>query len=412
MKVACPFTVVIFFTTVVHTQAPFDVDLNSLCPVSGAVMSSSKALFFHSPTIETYHYPSDCPFKTERAAETRNILFANDASFFSEEEPRGATRDELAMFHTTAYLDMLERISGGDVRPDDLFHGVGTDDCPIFADLYPYAVLAAGSSLLAAEKLLDGDVHYCFNPSGGYHHAFADKAGGFCYINDVVLACKKLKSAGKRIFCLDLDAHHGNGTQFAFYDDPSVFTVSFHESGKTLFPWGGFENETGKGEGRGFNVNVPLPAGTDDDSFNAAFRAVVPPLLDAYNPDAIVLEIGMDILTVDPLTHLCMTNNAVADILPLLTGSAAPVLMTGGGGYNPTATARGWALVWQVLCGKEPDSDPTIGMGGIFLGNAEWNAGLRDMRNYTGPEEKQVIDARLELTLSYIRNEVFPVHGL
>ena len=375
-------------------------------------MQSSKAAFIHSTDIEQFHYPANCPFKTERAGETYNILAANDISFFRKENPREATTEELLWFHTESYLALLKRISTGEVHSDDLFSGVGTDDCPIFSDLYPYAVLAAGGSLRAAEMLLNDETHYCFNPSGGYHHAFTDKAGGFCYINDVVLACKKLVSGGKRVFCLDLDAHHGNGTQAAFYDDPSVFTVSFHESGKTLFPWGGYEDEIGEKKGKGFNVNVPLPAGTDDDCFTTTFSAIVPSLLKAYTPDYIVLEIGMDILTVDPLTHLGMTNNAIADILPILTGTGIPILMVGGGGYNPSATARGWALTWQVLCGQEPDNDSTIGMGGMFLGNSEWNAGLRDMRSYAGVEEKQTIIAQLNTTIDTIRKVIFPLHGI
>ncbi|MBN1575189.1 MAG: acetoin utilization protein AcuC [Chitinispirillaceae bacterium] len=375
-------------------------------------MQSTQPVFIYASELEAYHYPSSCPFKTERATKTRGILQSMGSAFFREEKPRPATDKELKLFHTDAYLKMLQRISGGDLRADDLFCGVGTDDCPVFPDLYSYSVLAAGGSIRAAELLLAGDTRRCFNPSGGYHHASADSAGGFCYINDVVLACKKLREAGNRTFCLDLDAHHGNGTQAAFYDDPSVFTVSFHESGKTLFPWGGSEEEIGDAAGRGYNVNVPLPAGTDDDAFARTFSAVVPPLLDACRPDFIVLEIGMDILAVDPLTHLSMTNNAIADVMPLLRDRSLPMLVLGGGGYNPEATARGWALAWQVLCGAETESDLTIGMGGVFLGNAEWSGGLRDMRSYARGEEKRSIDEQLRATVDSLREKVFPIHGI
>ncbi|MBN1309078.1 MAG: acetoin utilization protein AcuC [Chitinispirillaceae bacterium] len=375
-------------------------------------MQSSSPVFIYSSEIASRHYPAGCPFKTERATETRSILRTAGDSFFREEPPRRATETELRSFHTEAYLEMLQRISGGDLRAGDLFFGVGTDDCPVFPDLYPYAVLAAGGSIRAAELLLAGETPCCFNPSGGYHHAFSDRAGGFCYINDVVLACKRLLASGRRIFCLDLDAHHGNGTQAAFYDDPRVLTVSFHESGRTLFPWGGFEDEIGEGAGEGYNVNVPLPAGTDDDAFTRTFRAVVPPLISAYRPDSIVLEIGMDILAVDPLTHLNMTNNAIADTLPLLRDSAIPILAVGGGGYHPEATARGWALAWQVLCGVEPESDLTIGMGGVFLGTTEVSGGLRDMRVYTRGGEKRSIDEQLEKVVGVVREKVFPVHGI
>ena len=375
-------------------------------------MQSSLSVFIYSSEIAAYHYPADCPFKTERATETRSILQTAGNSFFREEPPRRATDKELRAFHTETYLEILQRISGGDLRAEDLFCGVGTPDTPVFPDLYPYATLAAGGSIHAAELLLTGETRRCFNPSGGYHHAFADRAGGFCYINDVVLACKSLRAAGKRVFCLDLDAHHGNGTQAAFYNDPSVFTVSFHESGRTLFPWGGFEDEIGEGTGKGYNVNVPLPAGTDDDAFTRTFQAVVPPLIDAYKPDFIVLEIGMDILAVDPLTHLNMTNNAVADTLPLIRDISIPILAVGGGGYNPQATARGWALAWQALCDVEPESDLTIGMGGVFLGNMEVGGVLRDMRSYAHGNEKYSIDEQLKRVVGTIREKVFPIHGI
>jgi acetoin utilization protein AcuC len=375
-------------------------------------MNSSSPVLIYSSDLERYHYPEACPFKTERCGSARNILHSSGELFFREEAPRMATEKELLTFHTDSYLSILKRVSEGTFLPEDLFAGLGTDDCPVFPDLYTYAVLASGGSIRAAEIILQDNVRYCFNPSGGFHHAYADKAGGFCYINDVVLACLTLKNAGKRIFCLDLDAHHGNGTQSAFYNDPRVFTVSMHESGKTLFPWEGFENELGEGDGYGFNVNISLPAGTDDDLFIGTFKATVLPLIGASKPDVVVLEVGMDILTVDPLTHLSMTNNAIADILPFIRQTGLPVLMLGGGGYNPEATSRGWALAWQALCDAETTNDLTVGMGGMFLGNAEWDGGLRDMRNYTHSDDKAEIEEQLRNTADFIQTTVFPIHGI
>jgi acetoin utilization protein AcuC len=376
---------------------------------------SRTGVFIHSDELERYHYPPDCPFKTERAAMTRSILRSMGlytGENTNEIPPRPATEQELLLFHQPEYLQALRRVSQGDFRAEDLHRGLGTQDTPLFSDLYRYTELAAGGTITGAGLILDGNADLIFNPSGGFHHAFPAAAGGFCYINDVVIGCKVIKAGGKRVFCLDLDAHHGNGTQSAFYDDPDVFTVSFHESGKTLFPWGGFEHEIGEGRGAGYNVNVPLPAHTDDDTFVLAFRNIVPPLLEAYNPEVIVVEIGMDILSVDPLTHLSMTNNAIADILPYLRDTEIPLLVVGGGGYNPEHTARGWALAWTILCGKEPDTSMSIGMGGVFLGNAEWSAGLRDGRIYTNGEEIVEIREQVENTISTIRKTVFPIHRI
>jgi acetoin utilization protein AcuC len=378
-------------------------------------MPDLNAVFIHSDEIERFHYPPNSPFKTERAGHTRTILRSMglyESKGCTEVAPRPATDQELLYFHAEEYLSALKRVSLGNFRSEDLFKGIGSQDCPVFADLYPYTTLAAGGTIRGAELILENKTRIAFNPSGGYHHALAGSAGGFCYINDVVLGCQTLIRKGKKVFCLDLDAHHGNGTQSAFYTNPSVFTVSFHESGKTLFPWGGFENEIGEGEGRGYNVNVPLPAGTDDDIFTSAVKEIVPPLLDAYKPDVIVLEIGMDILSVDPLTHLSMTNNAIADILPLLVKRNIPILAVGGGGYNPEHTARGWALAWTIFCGNEPDTDMSIGMGGVFLGTSEWSAGLRDGRIYARGEEKREIKRQVDETVRVIKETVFPIQGI
>ena len=371
--------------------------------------------FIHSDELEQYHYPPECPFKTERAALTRSILRSiglYESDTVREVAPRPATDKELLFFHEPRYLEALRRVSQGNFLADDLFLGLGTQDTPIFPDLFRYAELAAGGTIAGAELILYGNVDFVFNPSGGYHHALPANAGGFCYINDMAIAGELLRRSGKRVFCLDLDAHHGNGTQAAFYGVPEVFTLSFHESGATLFPWGGFENETGEGAGFGYNVNVPLPSGTDDDAFGFAFGEIVPPLLNSYKPDVIVLEIGMDILSVDPLTHLSMTNNAIADTLPALLKTGVPLLVTGGGGYNSEHTARGWALAFTILAGNEPDYSPSFGMGGTFLGSSEWAAGLRDARIYTTGNDKAEIRKQVEATTALIRKTVFPLHGI
>ncbi len=375
----------------------------------------SASLFIHSPEIERYHYPSSCPFKTERAAATRQILLSMgllSGNGRAEHPITPATEEDLLRHHTRDYLDVLKRVSAGNIAAGDLFLGLGAEDCPIFPDLWDYALWAVGATLTGARLILDGKAGIAFNPSGGYHHALAGKAGGFCYLNDIVLACRLLADAGKRVFCLDLDVHQGNGQQEAFYEDPRVFTVSLHESGKTLYPWAGHEDEIGEGPGRGCNVNLPFPADTDDELYGAAFREIVPPLLGAFHPDVIVLELGMDVLATDPLAHLMMTNNAFADLLPLVLAPGVPILATGGGGYHPDNTARSWALLWSILCGLEPDPDLSIGMGGVFLGSSEWSAGLRDPRIYARAEEWQRVKVDVNRVVSFIKDTVFPIHGI
>lgn len=375
-------------------------------------MDMTRAYFVHSEEIERYHYPPECPFKTERAAQTRSVLSSMGYPLGVALPPPPAPVEALLHYHSQRYLEVLEAASGGELEAEGLFMGLATPETPVFTDLYPYARMAVGGSLAAAERVLDGSADVVFNPSGGLHHALSEKAGGFCYLNDIVLACRHLADAGARVACVDLDAHHGNGQQDAFFDTDAVLAISTHEDGRTLYPWGGFVEETGSGSGTGYTVNVPLPAGTDDECFVHAFNAVVPPLLQAYAPDVIVLEIGMDILATDPLTHLSMTNNMLTEVLPAITGMGVPILATGGGGYQPDNTARGWALAWTVLCDIDTETDMYVGMGGTFLGSSEWSAGLRDMRSYQHVSEKKAILASIDRTVEYLREHVFPVHGL
>ncbi len=378
-------------------------------------MKVPRAAFIFSEEIEKYRYPAESPFKTERAGRTKSILssmgcYTGDRR--SEVSPVAATGEELLLFHSQEYIDALKRVSNGEIGSQDLFLGLGSDDCPIFPDLYNYSALAAGGTIRGASLILNNEADIVFNPNGGFHHALRDRAGGFCYINDVALAGIVLSKAGKKVLCLDFDAHHGNGTQTAFYTSDRVFTLSFHESGETLYPWGGSETETGEGAGRGYNLNMPFPAETDDDIYFRAFENLVVPLLGAYNPDVIMVITGMDILSVDPLTHLKMTNNVIADILQRITRFEKPVLALGAGGYSPEDTARGWALCWTTLCGIPVEDDANIGLGGVFMGSTEWNAGLRDRHFYLLGENKNRIAAIVEKKIEFLRKAIFPVHGI
>ena len=290
--------------------------------------------------------------------------------------------------------------------------GFGGPDTPVFKDMFDFGSLACGAGLTAAELLLHGRADVAFNLLGGFHHAFPDRAAGFCYLNDVALTCMKLADAGKRVLYLDLDAHHGDGVQPAFYNRNDVMTVSLHESGKTLYPWGGFEDEIGEGEGLGYNVNVPLPAETYDEAFLNAFNSVAAPLAEAFEPDALVLELGMDILAGDPLTHLRMTNNVVVEIVERVMKLNCPILVAGGGGYHIDNTVRGWALAWRTFCGENDECDFALGMGGVMLASTEWAGGLRDRVLPVTAEQRAAVEPELRSTIEKIFKTIFPLHGL
>lgn len=291
--------------------------------------------------------------------------------------------------------------------------GLSTPDCPQFGDMYDYSAWACGATLTGAGLILSGEADVAFNPWGGFHHARAEQASGFCYLNDIVLGCIRLVEKGKRVLYLDLDVHHGDGVQEVFYEKKEVLVISLHESGHTLFPGTGFTDEIGKGEGLGFNVNVPLPIGIDDKAYLTVFNKIVVPLIKAYDPDVLVLQLGMDALAADPLAHLGLTNNAYAEIISRLKHFDKPILATGGGGYDVEKTVRGWALAWEIFCCEERDkADLSLGMGGIMMQSDEWSGGLRD-RVVSIPEKQRVsLDTAIQAKIDAVIKNIFGHHGI
>ncbi len=377
--------------------------------------NAKKPVFIYSKELEKYSYPPDAMFVTQRVSQTRDLLISLDllgGNCGKESAPVRATISEMKKFHSAKYLEALQQAAQGKMTDDILSMGLGTPDCPIFKDMFNYASWACGATLTGAELILSGETDRVFNPSGGFHHAKAEKAAGFCYINDLVLACMRFLAQGKRVLYLDIDAHHGDGVQEAFYSSNEVMVISLHESGKTLFPWTGFENEIGEGDGRGFNVNIPLPVGICDEAYIKVFSEIIIPLIKAYAPDIFVLQLGMDALAGDALAHLELTNNVHAEIIGRILGFDKPVLATGGGGYHVANTVRGWALAWKIMCGQNDESDFALGLGGTMLQSTEWSGGLRDRVLAVDEAHCESAGTDLQVALRYLIRHVFHYHGI
>ena len=378
-------------------------------------MATRKAVFIYSAEFERYRYPPEHPFNTIRARKTREIV--NSMGLLSgpgigEVAPKPAERVVLKKFHSARYLHALKTAAEGKWDSNALNMGIGTSDCPVFEGLYDYAALVAGGTITAAKLILSGDADAAFNPSGGFHHAGPERASGFCYINDVALGCIVLAEAGKKVLYLDVDVHHGDGVAYAFYERSDVMTISFHQNPRTLFPGTGFEDEIGTGKGKGYCVNVPLPIGTYDQVYMEAFEALAPPLIEAFNPDVIVFELGADALAGDPLAHLYLTNNVYADIIDSLLGFNKPILATGGGGYNVENTARAWALAWSILAGADSSQDMNLGVGGVMLGGTDWQGGLRDRTLAVSSQQQNAVIPAIEATIKAVKANIFPIHRL
>ena len=274
--------------------------------------------------------------------------------------PAPAQLTELELAHDADYIDAV-RQAGLDGRGNGRY-GLGTSDNPVFAGMHEASALVAGATLAAARAIWRGETAHAANIAGGLHHAMRRSASGFCVYNDPAIAIKWMLAQGaERIAYVDLDVHHGDGVQAAFYDDPRVMTISLHEHPATLFPGTGLASEIGSGDGRGYAVNVPLPAGTGDAGWLRAFDAVVPPLLRAYAPEVIVSQHGCDSHRLDPLANLELSVDAqrraqlmMHDLAHEITGGKW--LLTGGGGYELVQVVpRSWTHLLAVAAGEPID---------------------------------------------------------
>jgi acetoin utilization protein AcuC len=334
--------------------------------------------------------------------------------------PRPATDEELARVHAPEFIEIVKQLSvpGADPRAG-LRYGLGTDDDPIVPGMHDAASLIAGATLVAAEAVMSGQVKRAFSVAGGLHHARRAEAAGFCIYSDLAVGIEWMKRAhGARVMYIDYDAHHGDGVQQIFYEDPDVLTVSFHESGTYLFPGTGYIDELGAGDGYGYSVNVPLDAHTEDESFQHCFGELVPALAEAFRPDVIVLQNGCDSHVLDPLTHLrCTTRlyeqlvRAVCQIADQLCGGR--VVATGGGGYAIYhVVPRAWTLVWATLRDIEAtDEIPAAWLRDVRSENgSDVPATLRDAPDVFPPAPRRAsITETNDKTMRAVRQRVLPL---
>ncbi len=319
-----------------------------------------------------------------------------------------AEEKDLGVFHSEEYLNLLKQANGGRLTGNAFCLGLGPGDNPIFPGLYDLSLLVTGATLQAVDFVADGKGEIAFNIAGGLHHAMKSRASGFCYINDPVIGIMRLLSRGKRVAYIDIDAHHGDGVQRAFYETNQVLTISLHETGYTLFPGTGFEYEIGEGEGEGYAVNLPFPPETDDDVYVWAFEEVVPELIHAFQPDIVVTQLGVDTFYDDPLTNLQLSVFGYERVLKKIKDLAPRWVALGGGGYNVSNVARAWTLAWAVMNGIELKED----LPESFSNEAEkMGVKERELRGdpRTSPHSSnKEIRVEMERVVHYIRETVFP----
>ena len=386
-------------------------------PMAQDAIGRDETLFIYSDEMSWFDFGADHPFKPERAAKTYDPCTrygVMNHPWMKILEPAALPINLLSLFHEPAYLNLLQEAREDKITPDMIAHGLGTLDNPIISGIYEWSLLAAGGTLGAIDCLVKEEAAAAFNPLGGFHHAMPDHAEGFCYINDIAIAIKYAlgRIPDLKIAYIDLDAHHANGVQHAFYQDPRVLVISLHETGRTLYPWSGYESETGEKDGRGFTVNFPLEPGTDDEVYDFALQETIFPLIRSFSPDLIVAEIGADALVSDPLTHLKLTNNSYQQAVKEMMAICPKILALGGGGYDLYRTARCWTLAWSILSRVEPEDEFAGLVGGMMFGPEKEVGSLYDHPYHSEGDTKETAFKEARRVAAYIGKEIFPIHGI
>ncbi|MCO5994468.1 acetoin utilization protein AcuC [Actinoallomurus rhizosphaericola] len=374
---------------------------------------------FWDDRLVTYDFGAEHPMNPVRVELTMALareLGVFDAPHVSVEGFEPAGDDLLTLVHDPAYIEAVRR------ERLDVARGLGLADNPVFSGMHDASALVAGASVAAARAVWTGEAEHAANIAGGLHHAMHGAASGFCVYNDPAIAIAWLLGQGaERVAYVDVDVHHGDGVQAAFYDDPRVLTISLHETPRTLFPGTGLPKETGA---RGTAVNVALPPGSGDRHWLRAFDAVVPPLLRQFRPQVLVTQQGCDSHELDPLAHLTLSvdgQRAAYAALHRLAHETAGGrwVLTGGGGYELVhVVPRAWTHLLAEAAGRPiPPGTPTP---------ESWRELVRDRTGRRAPERMtdgadtevrtwesgydpaDPVDRAVQAT----RQAVFPEHGL
>ncbi|KAL0856460.1 hypothetical protein Bca101_061613 [Brassica carinata] len=342
-----------------------ETDESGVALASGPDGRKRRVSYFYEPTIGDYYYGQGHPMKPHRIRMAHSlIVHYNLHRRLEVSRPNLADASDIGQFHSPDYVDFLRSVSpesmGDHTAARNLRRFNVGEDCPVFDGLFDFCRASAGGSIGAAVKLNRQDADIAINWGGGLHHAKKSEASGFCYVNDIVLGILELLKMFRRVLYIDIDVHHGDGVEEAFYTTDRVMTVSFHKFGD-FFPGTGHIRDIGAEKGKYYALNVPLNDGMDDESFRSMFRPLIQKVMDVYQPEAVVLQCGADSLSGDRLGCFNLSVKGHADCLRFLRSYNVPLMVLGGGGYTIRNVARCWCyevgfLQTAVAVGVEPDN--------------------------------------------------------
>jgi len=312
--------------------------------------SKKKICYYYDGDVGNYYYGQGHPMKPHRIRMTHNLLL-NYGLYRKMEiyRPHKASFEEMTKYHSDDYIKFLRTI-----RPENTSEynkqmqrfNVG-EDCPVFDGLYEFCQISTGGSVAGAVKLNKQQADVAINWAGGLHHAKKSEASGFCYVNDIVLAILELLKYHQRVLYVDIDIHHGDGVEEAFYTTDRVMTVSFHKYGE-YFPGTGDLRDIGAAKGKYYAVNFPLRDGIDDDAYERIFNPVLSKVMEMYQPNAVVLQCGADSLSGDRLGCFNLSLKGHAQCVDFIKKFNLPLLILGGGGYTIRNVARCWTYETSV----------------------------------------------------------------
>jgi len=364
----------------------------------------SKVCYFYDSEVGDFHYGPGHSMKPHRIRMAHNLslnygLYKKMQIF----RPMPAKYDEMCRFHSDEYTAFLREITPDNMgdRTKQLQRFNLGEDCPVFDGLYQFCQISAGGSIGGALKLNRRHADVAINWAGGLHHAKKCEASGFCYVNDIVLAILELLKHHARVLYIDIDIHHGDGVEEAFYTTDRVMTCSFHKFGGAFFPGTGDVQDVGAGAGKNYSVNVPLRDGMDDESYQGVFRPVIQKIMDTFQPEAIVLQCGADSLTGDRLGSFNMSIRGHAACVRFVLGFERPTLVLGGGGYTICNVSRCWTYETAVALGEEPaDEIPHNDYFEYYAPDFKLHVQPSNMENFNAPSYLDSIRARVLGALS------------
>lgn len=362
---------------------------------------TGRTAFLYDDDYLGYNFGSSHPLRPERCRDTFELL--QKLGIFDEivkhYAPGHASEEDLKLVHSEEYIRMVK------TKCEEGKGYLDYGDTPARRGVYEASCAIVGGSILGADLIMRGEVEHAFNVGGGLHHARRSSAAGFCVFNDVAVAARHLQRRYclKRIAIVDIDGHHGDGTQSIFYREP-ILTISLHRYGGDFlgrfYPGTGSVDEIGEGYGKGYSVNVPLPAGTFDEAFLEAFNEIVPPLLEKYRPEILLNQFGVDTHYQDPLVGLSLTTKSYLEVSSTLHHLAHRVsggkyLIFGGGGYKPGNVSRCWALMLMTVAGVTPE---------VNL--------YKKLLDKDTAAQNQTVRTKVRESIRQVKEAVFPLHGL